>query len=393
MVGNIVYQDNNLFRGAELLRIKLKGALEAQNVWGDFYSKNHSSYQPFNTYEYGTEASIIFPKFFFPINQEKVSKYANPKTNITVGLNYQARKDYTRYISNFNFGYDWREGSNKRHLLSLLDMNFVKVMQIDSTFYNYLINNYSRQILNSYQNHMTFGPKYSYIYNDQIYNKIKNFNYFRFNIELSGINWIFNNLEYKLFNIAYSQYWKFDLDYRHYFYFNQDNILVIRSIFGLGAPQNNSKILPFEKSFYGGGANDIRAWKLRTLGPGGFSDNISGNFDKTGDIMIEQNIEYRFPLYKFLKGAMFIDAGNVWLINKDENRINGEFDIKNPSRIIDEFAIGGGIGARFDFKFFIIRLDAAIPLRDPAINSRTKWVLPQTTINKIVFNLGIGYPF
>ncbi|MDP4267995.1 MAG: BamA/TamA family outer membrane protein, partial [Bacteroidota bacterium] len=397
LAGNMVYQNNNLLRGAEFLRIKLKGALAGQTVLGDITKTKITKYQPFNTYEIGTDASIYFPKFLLPVKQERISKNANPKTNITVGIDYQQMNDYTRYISNLSFGYDWKEGRNKRHILNVMEVNSVKVTKIDSVFYNNLLTNYSSQILRSYQNHMTFGPKYSFIYNNQDYTKIRDFSYFRVNAEFSGISWITNifstTKNYSLFNIPYSQYWRIDADFRHYYYINQDNVVVMRSVFGWGVPQGKDKVLPFEKSFNAGGANDVRAWKIRSLGPGSFNDGTSSNLERAGDMLIEENLEYRFPLYKYLKGALFIDAGNVWLVNKDESRPGGEFDIKQPINILRQFAIGGGFGTRFDFKYFVIRLDFAVPMRDPSMPEGKRWVFPKTQFDKLVVNLGIGYPF
>ena len=148
--------------------------------------------------------------------------------------------------------------------------------------------------------------------------------------------------------------------------------------------------MPFDKSFYVGGANGIRAWKLYEMGPGAYSDTSAAKFYKTGDIHLEANVEYRFDIYKYLKGAMFVDAGNIWLRKNNAEYPDAQFKF---DQFYKQIAIGGGLGARFDFSFFIIRIDAAIPLRDPRRVPEMRWVYDEMKLTKVNFNLGIGYPF
>jgi outer membrane protein insertion porin family len=192
----------------------------------------------------------------------------------------------------------------------------------------------------------------------------------------------------------YFDYLKLDADIRGYIpVFHEDNITG-RFAVGIGAPFLNSTILPFEKRFYVGGANSVRAWRARDLGPGSFATPSGTIYDKSGDLKIEGSLEYRFPVYGPLKSALFADIGNVWLEKKDSLRPGAEFS----SKFIKEFAIGAGVGFRLDFSFFVFRFDFAVPLRDPSLPDKNRWLTKNyksipDVINKVNLNIGIGYPF
>ncbi len=395
--GNLIYQNKNVFRGAEIFKFNITGAMEIQKILGE---KNNETglqqYLPFNTIETGAEAGIDIPKFLIPVKQERFSKYFNPKTTITAGLNYQKRPDYTRYIINVSYGYNWKESQYQRLMFYPADINSVKIYPSDQ-FKNTISLINDPKIINSYNDHMTFAGKFNYIFSNQQLNMNKDFSYFRGNFEssgliLRGINKALNNYKfadgsYTVFYIKYAQYIKADADYRHYFIFNEFNKLVFRAICGYGQAYGNSTVLPFEKSFFAGGANSIRAWSIYSLGPGSFSS--TNTLNRTGDIDIEGNMEYRFPIYSYLKGALFMDAGNIWLNKKNDKMTGGEFQF---DRFYKEFAVAFGFGARFDFSYFILRLDAAVPARDPS-NPDNRWVLDHDKFSDIHLNLGIGYPF
>ncbi|MBK9798444.1 MAG: BamA/TamA family outer membrane protein [Bacteroidetes bacterium] len=148
--------------------------------------------------------------------------------------------------------------------------------------------------------------------------------------------------------------------------------------------------MPFVKSFYGGGVNDIRAWKTRRLGPGSLPNDYESLVDQTGDMKIEFNLEYRYNVYKYLNAATFVDAGNIWLLKKDENAPGANFTTQN---FIRDMALGAGFGLRFDFSFFVIRLDAAYPVYDPAYAQEDRWLIKNPQLKEITVNFGIGYPF
>ncbi|NTW31808.1 MAG: BamA/TamA family outer membrane protein [Bacteroidetes bacterium] len=397
MAGNILYQSKNLFKGAEIFSLNLRGAMEVQKVLG---AKSSQQLFPFNTWETGTEIKLKIPKFLMPIKQERFPKYFKPKTTISAGINFQKRPDYTRYILNVSYGYEWKESKEKKHTIYFADINSVKISP-SPQFENTINSINDPKIKNSYQDHLTVSfLNYSFVFNNQNVNKNTDFTLLRCNFETSGnilrgINNLFKSKKntdgsYSVLNIRYAEYVRGSIDLTHDYVLNKFSKLVVRGLMGGGLAFWNSNVLPFEKSFFAGGANSIRAWRIYSLGPGSSNNSLNTLLDKTGDIDIEGNVEYRFPIYSFFKGALFVDAGNIWLNKKNEQMQNAEFKF---DRFYKEFAIGAGFGARLDFSFFILRFDAAIPLRDPSMLPDNRWVLPHTTFSKINFNLGIGYPF
>lgn len=418
--GSFVFQNRNLFKGAEVFELQLKGGIEAQRTYSDNTNNITTPIQQFNTIELGPELNIYIPRFLVPF-KIKSSKQSNPKTIFTSSYNFQQRPDYTRYILNFSYGYTWKTSNRIRHTFNPVDINFVKV-ELDEKFEAYLRDKVQNAfIINSFSNHLTPSTRYTFIFNDQDVKKQINFSYFKINAESSGnILRGFYNLvnsisdedvfikdslnRYTIQDIAYSQYLRFDIDYRYYYSSSEINKVVFRIAAGLGRPLTNFKVLPFERSFFSGGANGIRAWQARTLGPGSYSDSTSflWNF---GDGQLEGNIEYRLKLFKIINGALFIDAGNIWLRHPDAKRPGGEFKL---NRFYKEIAIGSGIGIRADFNFFIIRFDVGLKLRDPQFLENERWVIQHAfdktwkdqyyeshkkAYNFLAFNIGIGYPF
>jgi outer membrane protein assembly factor BamA len=252
-----------------------------------------------------------------------------------------------------------------------------------------------------YTDHLIMALKYSLIFSNQGQRHQKHFEYFRLNMETSGNSlnlyskYIDNtrnaNGDYTLFNIRYAQYLISDFDFRYYNAINPRNLIVIRAAAGLGYAYGNSKSLPFEKGFYSGGANGMRGWRIRSLGPGAFRDTSDANFDKMGDILLEGNMEYRFPIYRFLKGAFFADAGNIWTLNTNSDFPDGKF---SSSTFINQIAMDAGFGIRLDFSYFIFRIDGAIPIRSPSLPQEDRWIkVPAMQIGDIIWNFAIGYPF
>jgi len=397
--GNLVYANKNIFRGAELFQIKLKGALEIQKQISSVTSTN-DKFLFFNTLETGAEMSLSIPKFLIPISLESFPKDFNPKTTVSTGINYQQRPKYRRYITNISFGYNWSQNEKIHHLFFPIEVNSVKVYPTPE-FQALLEEQTNVRLKNQYTDHLISALKYSFIYNDQEINKLKNFIYFRGNFEtsgflLKGFNMLAripeNNDGFNtLFNIRYAQYVRADFDFRYYTVISQEQKFVWRSMIGIGVPYGNSDDLPFEKGFYAGGANGMRGWRIRSLGPGSSAtDETTDQIDRIGDIQMEANIEYRFPIYSIVKGAIYMDAGNVWLLKENNFFPGGNFKLKN---FVSEIALDAGFGLRFDFDFFIFRLDAAIRLRDPANNISSRWVSLKNGFNKLALNFGIGYPF
>jgi len=393
VAGNLLYSHRNLFRGAENFNLKFNGSLEMIND----NVKNLDK-----IIAYGIEARLNSPKLIIPIRTDNFFKKYNPKTTLSFIYNFQDRPDYTRQITNLNFGYFWNGSSFLRHTIIPIEFNSVKVSNISDNFSDIIRDTY---IENSYQTHMVSATKYSLIFNNQSITKNSDFVFLRFNVEtggnmLSGVNKLLSNNEnpdyFELFGTRYAQFVRADMEIRRYKLLNESNSVVYRAFVGAGLPYGNMNVLPFEKQFYSGGANGIRAWQVRSLGPGSYKiDETGGKVfypNQLGDIKIELNLEYRFDLFWVLEGAIFLDAGNIWAINNSDDREGALFTWNN---FYNQIAVGSGIGARLDFSFFLLRFDLGIKLRDPGLAGNNRWIPGNTKYNwdHFMFNLGIGYPF
>ncbi len=393
--GGLVFSNKNLFKGAEVLRLRLNGGIEAQRISEVTIGDNVSS-SIFNTTEVGVDANIYFPRFLSPVALRKFAKEYQPKTNVSIGFSDQKRTYYSRTILKAAFGYDWMTKPTVQHLLTPINLSSVKVTP-SPAFQEFLDKQTNQRFKDQYSDHLIFSAKYSFIYNNQNVNKLNNFIYYRANIESAGnVLALFNNTAlldpendyHTLLGTRYSQYFKLDNDFRYYRLITSEQRIVFRTMMGIGLPFGNSDEMPFEQSFYSGGANGMRGWQLRQLGPGSFIDTV--DIERIGDIQLEFNVEYRFPVWSYLKGALFIDAGNIWTLQEKPYYKNGSFDVKS---FYKEFAIDAGVGFRFDFSFFIFRLDTAIPLRDPEYPIDQRWRFKTLQLNQLVWNFGIGYPF
>lgn len=393
-LGSISYRNNNIFRGSEVLRISLRGGFQAQRVNELFIASGL-----FNTREFGVEASIMFPRFLSPINLHRFVSEYQPKTMLATGYNVHIRPLYNRYIMTASFGYNWRSSRTVEHYLTPINLNTVKVLP--SELFAYVLNFETNQrIKDQYTDHLIFGLNYSFIFSNQNVKKASNdFFYLKFDIETSGnLLSLFNNTplitekdnHHEIIGIRYAQFFKYQVDFRFYHYFPNKTSLALRMMFGQGIAYGNSIDLPFERSFYAGGANGMRGWQFRTLGPGEFNNPYGYDREHIGDMQLESNIEYRFPVYSFLKGAIFSDFGNIWTLSDNESFPGGQFKF---DKFYKQIALDAGLGIRFDFSFFLIRLDAAVPLCDPAQNEAHRWIINKLQWKDVVWNFGIGYPF
>jgi hypothetical protein len=395
IAGNLLYQNRNVFRGAEIFNMRFKGALE---VSGEARAEEVIQRLPFNTVEVGVETGIDFPVLLLPFRIGRISRNARPKSSITTGINYRQRPDYTRYVINLNYGFEWNETPQKRHFINPLELSSIRVFNDSILRAN--IPESNPLLLSRFRDHLIHGVTYTYIYNTQQLGRTGNFVYLRTNFESAGntlsigaeaLNLKKNeNDSYTIFNIPFAQYLKGDADFRFYRVLDVRQSLVFRIMGGLGVPYGNVDVMPFIKSYYGGGANGIRAWKIYSLGPGGYPGSEEIRFDRYGDIKLETNLEYRFGIYRFWHGAFFVDAGNVWFLRENEQFPGGEFQF---SRLADDIAIGVGLGLRMDFNFFVLRIDAGVPVKNPARRSSEQWISGWPRFSEFNFNLGIGYPF
>lgn len=402
IAGNIYYQHRNLFKGAEVFQLRLKGAVERvrRTIEGNS--------ETFMTRELGVESNLIIPKLLGPARFISSFERYLPKTVLNIGYNYQRRPEYTRTISNFKFGYDWKTNQNLQHLWNVLDFNVVKLYEFDPAFINSIEDLY---IKSSFTDHLIFAMNYSLIFNNQRLNSTRNYTYARFNVESAGnLLWILSELSgkdkvqgldsitgetyeyYEVFNTHFAQYVKADIEVRKAISLDDYNWVVARGFFGIGMPYGNFKVLPYEKQYFAGGANGIRAWQVRSLGPGTYKAPEGAYPNQSADIKIEGNIEYRFKLMGSLEGALFLDAGNIWAFSKYDNREGALFKINQFYR---EFAIGTGTGLRFDLKYFILRTDVGMKLRVPSAEPGERWIIGNRAYasDDFTFSFAIGYPF
>ncbi|MDT8411447.1 MAG: BamA/TamA family outer membrane protein [Vicingaceae bacterium] len=396
--GGLVFVNKNLFNGGEKLTFRLNGGLEAQQLINQSSEQVEFLGLPFNTIEFGPEVNLEFPRFLLPfLSNYNFAKSINPKTSLNYLLNYQNRPEYTRNLTQFTFGYFWNQGRFVKHYFNPISISLIKI-NLNSEFKNRIEEENNPFIVNSFTDHFINSTNYTLVYSNHTYNKVRDFQFFRFNIEGAGnAHTLYDKLigsernengSFEIFEIQYAQFVKADLDYRYYNQSPSGN-LVSRIAFGIGKPYGNLEVLPFEKSYFGGGANGIRAWQARTLGPGSLPDSlISSQFvNQLGEIKIEGNLEYRFDITKLFEGAIFVDAGNIWITRPDTQRPNAEIKL---DRFWQDLAVGTGIGLRLDFNFFLFRFDLAAKLKDPSSEKPQEFKLQWRTPN---LNLGIGYPF
>ncbi|MEI6173258.1 MAG: BamA/TamA family outer membrane protein [Bacteroidota bacterium] len=393
--GNLGYQNRNIFRGAQSLKINLNGSLQMQASDGT----SGSSF--FNTIELGANAGITFPQFLIPIRPEVLPKNFKPRTTISIGYNFQLQEHYNRHISNITFGYSWLQNDKIKHVLNPIEISLVKIFK-DAYFDSVINSQNDARLKNQYTDHMVAGLKYSFTFSNQKFTKVKDFIYIRANFETGGnLIYAFNEIfktprdsgaSYTLFGLPYSQYVRPDIDFRYYNVLGKNHTLVYRVYAGIGIPYGNSTLLPFEKAFFAGGANGMRGWRMYSLGPGSYinTSGTTNSFNQIGDMQLEANVEYRFPVYNWIRGGLYIDAGNIWLLKDSQDLPGGKFTFPG---FIEQIALDAGVGIRLDFDFFIFRLDPAIPLRVPSYPANDRWYFNKMQLKDIIWNFGIGYPF
>lgn len=402
-VFNSSFRNRNLFGGAELFTLSFEAGLEIPIGGGQSAG---------NSYEIGTRGELDLPKFVTPFRLENLSSFFVPKTRIVLGLSLLHRLEYYQLLSvDASFGYNWKESISKEHNLSPLSMTFAHLTGTTQKFEDLLSTN--PLLRKSFEEQFIIGQNYSFTYNDQLEKDHKNHMYFKGSIDLSGnllqlVQSLFikyqatPNTPYKIFGTIYSEYYKFDIDVREYYNsIDQTASIASRLIAGIGVAYGNSATLPYVKQFYAGGSNSVRAFVARGLGPGSYKmpDSVAARsfIDQAGDIKLEVNTEYRFPIVSILKGALFVDAGNIWLLREDPSRPGGTFSSKT---FLNEVAVGTGFGLRLDLSFFILRFDLAFPLRVPSLPANERWVITKINVgdpswrkNNLALNIAIGYPY
>lgn len=393
---NMNYQHRNLFKGAELLNLKLRLARESQKAIGDDGSSNIQDNTSFNSDELGLETSLLYPQFLFPLLSRKFKENFKSSTTFGASYNYQIRPDYTRVISNLAMNYKWKGRSSWNHSLDIIDFNFVDIRDMSENFSDYIDDIFLQY---SYEDHVIHSINYSISYNNQNQRNFRDTRYLRLGIEsagntLYGVNSLLKSSKpdkaYEFLGIKFSQYIKFDGEGTYNQYINEKNTIAYHGTLGVAYPYGNLDVMPFEKRYFGGGANGIRGWQVRSLGPGSYYPEKLNYMNQSGDIKLQMNAEYRFKLFWVLEGALFVDAGNIWTIRDYPSQGNGTFKFDT---FYNQIALAYGLGTRFDFNFFVFRLDWGIKGLDPTSGNAHHWVGNPFPDKDYAFHLAIGYPF
>lgn len=391
---NVNWSNRNTFKGAELLKISAFAGLEVQ------VSGQNSG---FNVYRFGGETNLVWPRFILPFNVKSSSAYV-PNTIASLSYEYQLRtKLYALQTFNSSFGYLWKENERKEHHLNVLNVAFTSSNNVSDLYKSQIADNPSLQRVIDKQ--LILGTTYSYTYTNTMVKNKKNNIYFRGSVDLSGNSTSLflgandSNNPKSILGVPFSQYSKLEVEFRNYYNISKETTLASRIILGAGIPYGNSENLPFIKQFFIGGTSSIRAFRARSIGPGTFNGNTTNNVflpDQSGDVKFEFSTELRGKIYKLVKGAVFLDAGNIWLLNESEEKPGAKFS----GQFLDELAVGTGVGLRFDFNFLILRTDLAFPLRKPYLPKGERWVIDAINFSNgtwrkenLIFNLAIGYPF
>ena len=392
------YQHRNVFKGSEILNAKFKASYESLS--GDlsgFINDNYSEYQ--------AELGIRYPKFKAPFLKRSFKQKILAQTEFTTNFNYQERPEYTRVIAGAGWRYLWSERTNKtRHTFNLMDLNYVNLPKSKGSF----IENISNPLLRySYEDHLIMRMGYSYYHSNKkeanMMRKLYQPDVYTIRVAtetagnlLYGIsNLIGQDKEdgtYKVVGINYSQYFKVDADYSFTHSFNPKSSLAFHVGVGAAMPYGNSKVLPFEKRFYAGGANSVRGWGVRTLGPGSYfaTNSVNSFIYQCGDIRLDLNLEYRAKLFWVLELGAFIDAGNIWTIREYEDQPGGVFKF---NKFYEQIALSYGLGIRMDFTYFLLRLDVGMKAHNPA-SGQERWPLLHPDWGRdSAFHFSVGYPF
>ena len=390
---SLTYINRNLFRGSEQFSIGIRGAYEA--ITG------LEGYQDQNYQEYSVESKLQLPRFVAPFLSGSFRNRQDATSELLVSWNLQNRPEFHRRVFSATWRYRWSEPKrNLNYRLDLLDLNYVYMPWISETFkHDYLdsVSNRNAILRYNYEDLFIMKLGFGVNYNNGV-------DAIRTNIEtagniLDGFSGIFNfrrNDEghHTLFNIAYAQYAKFDFDYTHLLKFDSHNTLALHADFGIAYPYGNSTILPFEKRYFSGGANSVRGWSVRSLGPGKFKGN-DGNIDfinQTGDMKLDMNAEMRTFLFWKFDGALFVDAGNIWTLRDYVDQPGGQF---KWNTFYQQIAVAYGIGLRLNFSYFILRFDMGMKAINPAYSSSEEHyaIFHPDFSRDFAFHFAVGLPF
>ena len=390
---SITYTNRNLFHGSEQLSIEFRGAYEAITGLEGYQDQNYT--------EFSVETKLVFPRFLAPFLSKSFRRRQTASSEWAVSWDFQNRPEFHRRVFSSAWRYRWSEP--KHHLnyrFDLLDLNYVYMPWISSTFKrDYLDNAENRNAILRYNYEDIFIMKtgFTVSYTDGV-------DAVRANFESAGnlLNGVSKGFGFKtnsqgqhtLFNIAYAQYVKFDFDYTHLFQCDKRNALALHAGLGVAYPYGNSTVLPFEKRYFSGGANSVRGWSVRELGPGKFkgTDGRIDFINQTGDVKLDLNAEYRSSLFWKLQGALFIDAGNIWTLRNYAEQPGGQFKF---TEFYKQIAASYGMGLRLNFDYFILRFDVGMKAINPAYESEKEhWSIIHPKLSRdFDFHFAVGLPF
>ena len=391
---SLTYQNRNLFRGSEVLSIQLRGAYEA--------IRGLEGYSNQNFVEYSAEAKLQFPRFISPFVNRRIRRLVNATSEVSLLYDMQDRPEFHRRLLSAAWRYKWSFPHRKdKFQVDVLDLNYVFMPWISETFHNeYLRNDNNRNAILRYNYEDLFITKIGFGYSITKGNTA-----FKSNIETSGNllslasrMWNAKKDElghYQVFNIAFAQYVKCDLDLSHVLMIDKNNQLVFHAGLGVAYPYGNSTVMPFEKRYFSGGANSVRGWTVRSLGPGKYKEQDGRiNFiNQTGDMKLDLNAEYRTYLFWKFNGALFVDAGNIWTIRQYDEQPGGQFSFKDFPR---QLAVSYGLGLRLNFDYFILRFDLGMKAVNPAYEAEDDEHYPVLHPNfkrDYAFHFAVGMPF
>ncbi len=394
------YEHRNIFKGAEVLSAKAKVSYES--ISGNLSGLINNNYS-----EYSTELGLTFPKFMFPFLKRSFKRKIQASTAFTVNFDYQARPEYTRIIAGGSWRYQWTERSRRMaHTLTLVDVSVISVPKYNEEFFKRITN---PLLFYSYQDHLIMRMGYNFYRTNKAEMNVLQMGRFqrnvftiRANAETAG-NLLYGlshltgqkadaDGSYKAMGIRYSQYFKADADYSFTHYFDHRQSVAFHVGAGVAVPYGNSDVLPFEKRFYSGGANSVRGWGVRTLGPGSYdsNNNLSKFIYQCGDIRFDVNLEYRAKLFWVVELGLFMDAGNIWTIKNYEDQPGGVFKF---NKFYEQIAAAYGAGIRLDFKYFLVRVDMGMKAHNPA-SGQEHWPLLHPRFKRdSEFHFSVGYPF
>ncbi len=443
--GKISVLNRNTFKGSEIFRFSVQGS-----VFNSSTDAADNSGGFFNAWELGADVSLELPRFLFPINTDKIiPKSMSPKTQFTFGTSFQKNIGLDKQKFTGIIDYSWDSDRKRKHQFELLNAQYIRNLNPDSYFNIYrseytslntaadiisqtttipsenfdtngdlIANNFINYVIDTSNGFQTSNPdeftsvqnienrrniitenvlvpviSYQFTYNNSENYKDANFSFFKARVASSGAltsalsKQTSDGTKKELLGIPVAQYFKTDLEYKKFWGSSSDNVLAFRSLLGVAIPYGNSEELPFSRSYFIGGANDLRAWKIYDLGPGSIKNGLEYN---VGSLKFLTSLEYRFKIINSVKGALFADAGNIWDISKsDLIESNGKF---NGLKSLSDIALGTGFGIRYDFNFLVIRLDTGFKTYEPYQTGNQKWFSNYNFANA-VYNIGINYPF